>query len=224
MFHVDTILPLCKSSRAVKCGPTLGKSFVGSPFTAGELNNNKQESVLRKFNHPIYLSEREIQDLLYKGELKQHLEYEHCLKSVELIKEFSFANCKLDFLCFGKNERTNDCEIKIIEVKKTCTSESIKQVCFYYNWLVESIRQFDINIFMDKKNSFRLVVPKMTMIAEVFDQDSLIIANACNIDLIKVIVLDKNTINLEYILHDEWQQVPNTRELDSLLEKRLSHV
>lgn len=65
---VDKSLTVLKSGRAVKCGPALDNSFVGSPFTAGEPNNIRGILVARiNIEDSIFRDDRWLDLLLKTG-------------------------------------------------------------------------------------------------------------------------------------------------------------
>jgi len=120
------------------------------------------------FNHPVYLSEKEICD-----------ELEICFKgqdfnSHEFFRELSVGHCRLDFVAFYEKN------IEIIEVKITANFDSVRQVIFYKKIVEEYLRLS----FCEHNTTIHNVV--ISIFARYFDSEIIDLCHELGISLIKV--------------------------------------
>jgi hypothetical protein len=139
-----------------------------------------------KFQHEIYLSEKEIGDLLWR-DWDHHFPLNERRKTYREMKVDSAIPDFLSFRNFHGKEHLN-----IYELKITANIDSVRQLCFYSRVISEQVRIK--NVYSPEK----LPLISLHLIAKNFDNNIFDICGALGVMLHRVIVTSKNEIQVEY--------------------------
>lgn len=156
----------------------------------------------KKFKHPIYLPEEEISNLL---EELFHNIHQTAGQPYKIIREHRIGSVRPDFIIVTKNL------VEVIEVKQTANWSALRQVCFYKKIVDQHVMD---GCFRDGRGYPKTIA---SLYAINFDHELIDVCWSLSVDLTKIVLESKNSINLDDVFDYSFESVHTDEGLTELL-------